>query len=255
MQIKWLKHRIRYRLYICGSIGGDVTPEVVHIFRNLALELNKYGEHAASQAERCPKSLDQSSSVPVIRPQNEISQTTERAFMLHQCRNAVCVTVPTLGGRVWGPGVGRVQCTEQGLLQWSGRWSGGSSPRGHGGLGQQEGNGSVPECWVPCGEGNLPGALSLRYRSSDTFPFAAGSSSSLRFCLWKKPSWEEGQMDRSEGQTFKKCEWLKKKAIIVTIVKFIFTTSISCVLVIFSPTLGGSKASQYRTAQSSLPNL
>lgn len=49
--------------------------------------------------------------------------------MLHQCRNAVCVTVPTLGGRVWGPGVGRVQCTEQGLLQWSGRWSGGR-PRG-----------------------------------------------------------------------------------------------------------------------------
>lgn len=85
-----------------------------------------------------------------------------------------------------------------GSVEW------GSSPWGHGGVGQQEGDGSVPECWVPCGEGNLPGALSLRYRSSDTFPFAAGSSSSLRFCLWKKPSWEEGQTDRSEGQTFKK---------------------------------------------------
>lgn len=33
----------------------------------------------------------------------------------------------------------------------------GWSPRGHGGAGQQEGDGSVPECWVPCGEGNLPG--------------------------------------------------------------------------------------------------
>lgn len=92
-----------------------------------------------------------------------------------------------------------------GSVEW------GASPRGHGGVGQQEGDGSVPECWVPCGEGNLPGALSLRYRSSDTFPLATGSSSSLRFCLWKKPSWEEGQTDRSEGQTFTKFEWLKKR--------------------------------------------
>lgn len=32
----------------------------------------------------------------------------------------------------------------------------GPSPRGHSGVGQQEGDGSVPECWLPCGEGNLP---------------------------------------------------------------------------------------------------
>lgn len=74
----------------------------------------------------------------------------------------------------------------------------GPSPRGHGGVGQQEGDGSVPECWVPCGEGDLPGALSLRYRSSATFPLAAGSFSSLRLCLWKKPSWEE---DGEGGET------------------------------------------------------
>lgn len=39
--------------------------------------------------------------------------------------------------------------------------------------------------WKRC----LLGALSLRYRSSATFPLAFCSSSSLRFCLWKKPSW------------------------------------------------------------------
>lgn len=158
----------------------------------------------------------------------------------------------------WG-GTDPVHWTGSASVVGSVEW--GSSPRGHGGVGQQEGDGSVPECWVPCGEGNLPGALSLRYRSSDTFPFAAGSSSSLRFCLWKKPSWEEGQTDRSEGQTFNKFEWLKEKVspgyevIIVTMIKFIFTTRISCVLLILSLTLGGSKASQYRTAQSSLTHL
>ena len=40
-----------------------------------------------------------------------------------------------------------------------------------------------------CGKRSLLGALSLRYRSSATLPLAAGSSSSRRFCLWKKPSW------------------------------------------------------------------
>lgn len=56
----------------------------------------------------------------------------------------------------------------------------------------------VPECRVPgvgWGGGGWKklsaagGPLSLRYRSSATFPLAVCSSSSRRFCLWKKPSW------------------------------------------------------------------
>lgn len=180
------------------------------------------------------------------RPQRGPSCCTS-AGMLCECDSADSWRE---GQGSWG-GTGPVHWTGSasvvGWVEW------GSSPRGHGGVRQQEGDGSVPECWVPCGEGNLPGALGLRYRSSDTFPFAAGSSSSLGFCLWKKPSWEEGQTDRSLKN------WMAEKkvspgyeVVIVTIIKFIFTMS---VLLIFFLTLGGSKASQYRTAQSSLSHL
>lgn len=94
----------------------------------------------------------------------------------------------------------------------------------------------------PVVRGICRGALSLRYRSSDTFPFAAGSSSSLRFCLWKKPSWEEGQTDRSEGRTFKKCEWLKKKfspgyeVIIVNNKVYLHDENLLCFIVFLSNT-------------------
>lgn len=117
--------------------------------------------------------------------------------MLHQCRNAAWVWQCQLleGGSgvvVWdGSGALNRVC-------FSDRGGGvGAVPAGPRRCWQQGGDGSVPECWVPCGEGNLPGAFSLRYRSSATFPFPVGSFSSL-LCLWKKPSWEE---DEGGGRT------------------------------------------------------
>lgn len=131
----------------------------------------------------------------------------------------------------------------------------GSSPRGHGGVGQQEGDGSVPECWVPCGEGNLPGGPQPALPLFRHFPVR-------RRLVLVSPllPLEEaelgGRTDRQKWRTDVQKIWMaEKKATIVTIIKFVFTTRISCVLLMFSLTLGGSKASQYRTAQSSLPNL
>lgn len=90
-----------------------------------------------------------------------------------------------------GGGVGCIQCTEQGLLQRSCRWCGGR-PRGATAvLGSRREMGQSLSVGSPVVRGICRGALSLRYRSSATFPFAASSFSSLRFCLWKKPSWEE----------------------------------------------------------------
>lgn len=82
---------------------------------------------------------------------------------------------------------------------------GGAKARRKGTDGESE---LVPECRVPgggpveggAGGGECWGPFSLRYRSSATFPLAVCSSSSRRFCLWKKPSCS-GKHRRGEEQT------------------------------------------------------